>query len=106
MILGDTNFELYFLYQDKKETKTAKKYLEEALEHYTKAISIAPSQEEVEKIELDRDLDLFSPSELYFKRGDVYSFMNNKWKKACSDWKVSKKMGNEDARDSYRKFKC
>ena len=46
--LGDTKFELYFLYKDKRERATAKKYLEEAVEHYTQAIAIAPSQEEAE----------------------------------------------------------
>jgi len=100
--LGDTKFELYFLYKDKKERATAKKYLEEAVEHYTQAISIAPTQEEVEKIELDRDIDLYSPAEVYLYRGNAYLLMNNKFKKACSDWKVSKKMGNEDARDQVR----
>ena len=105
-LLGDTKFELYFLYRDKKERPTAKKYLEEALAHYTEAIYMAPSQEEVEKIELDRDIDLYSPAELYFYRGNVYSWMNNKWKKACSDWKVSKKLGNKDAQANFRNFKC
>ena len=100
--LGDTKFELYFLYKDKKERATAKKYLEEAVEHYTQAISIAPSQEEVEKIELDRDIDLYTPAEVYLYRRNAYLYMNNKFKKACSDWKVSKKMGNEDARDQVR----
>ena len=105
-LLGDTKFELYFLYKDKRETSKAKQYLEEALEHYSKAISIAPSQEEVEKLELDRDLDLISPADLYRARGDVYSWMNNKWKKACSDWKVAKKFGDEGARDNFRNSKC
>ena len=67
---------------------------------------MAPSQEEVEKIEHDRDIDLYSPAELYFYRGNVYSWMNNKWKKACSDWKVSKKLGNKDAQANFRDFKC
>jgi len=105
-LLGDTKFELYFLYKDKRETSKAKQYLKEALEDYSKAISIAPPQEEVEKLELDRDLDLISPADLYRARGDVYSRMNNKWKKACSDWKVAKKFGDEGARDNFRNFKC
>lgn len=105
-LLGDTKFELYFLYKDIKERSKAKQYLEETLEHYSKAISMAPSQEEVEKLELDRDLDLISPADLYRARGDVYSWMNNKWKKACSDWKVAKKLGDEGARDNFRSFKC
>ena len=94
------------LYKDIKERSKAKQYLEEALEHYSKAISLAPSQEEVEKLELDRDLDLTSPADVYRARGDVYSWMNNKWKKACSDWKVAKKLGDEVARDNFRYFKC
>ncbi len=104
-LLGDTNFELYFLYKDKKERSTAKNYLEEALEYYTKAISISPSQEEVIKIELDRDMDLYSPAELYFYRGNAYSWMN-KDKQACSDWKVSKKLGNADARAMVKDWRC
>ena len=105
-LLGDTKFELYFLYKDINERSKAKQYLEEALEHYSKAIAIAPSQEEVEKLELDRDLDLISPADLYRARGDVFCWMNNKWKKACSDWKVAKKLGDEGARDNFRIFKC
>lgn len=105
-LLGDTKFELFVLYRDKKDKKMEKKYQEEALEHYTKAISMAPSQEEAEKIELDKDIDLITPADLYLARGNVYSWMNNKYKKACSDWKVSKKLGNEDARANFRDWKC
>ena len=105
-LLGDTKFELYFLYKDIKERSKAKQYLEEALEHYSKAIAMAPPQEEVEKLELDRDLDLISPADIYRARGNVYSWMNNKWKKACSDWKVSKKLGDEEARDNFRTSRC
>ena len=105
-LLGDTKFELYFLYKDKRETSKAKQYLEEALEHYSKAIAIAPPQEEVEKLELDRDLDLITLADVYRARGNVYSWMNNKWKRACSDWKVSKKLGDEEARDNFRDFRC
>ena len=49
---------------------------------------------------------MISPADLYRARGDVYSWMNNKWKKACSDWKVAKKFGDEGARDNFRNFKC
>ena len=105
-LLGDTKFELFLLYRDKKDRLMEKKYQTEAIEHYTKAISIAPSQEEAEKIELDRDFDLITPADLYRARGNVYSWMNNKYKKACSDWKVSKKLGDEDARANFRDWKC
>ena len=105
-LLGDTKFELFLLYRDKKDRAMEKKYQNEAIEHYTKAISIAPDQEEVEKIELDRDVDLITPADLYRARGNVYSWMNNKYKKACDDWKISKKLGNDDARDNFRDWRC
>ena len=35
-----------------------------------------------------------------------YVLLMDKWNKACRDWKVSKKLGNEDARKSIREFKC
>ena len=105
-LLGDTKFELFALYRDKKQRSIAKQYLEEAVDHYTDAISIAPSQEEIIKIELDNDSDLYSPAELYLYRGYAYSWMNNKVKQACSDWKVSKKLGNADARDMVRDWRC
>ena len=105
-LLGDTKFELFLLYRDKRDRELEKKYQNEAIENYTKAISIAPSQEEAEKIELDRDVDLITPADLYRARGNVYSWINNKYKKACSDWKVSKKLGDEDARANFRDWKC
>ena len=105
-LLGDTKFELFLLYRDKKDRAMEKKYQNEAIEHYTKAISIAPDQEEVEKIELDQDVDLITPADLYRARGNVYSWMNNKVKKACSDWKISKKLGDEDARANFRDWRC
>ena len=105
-VLGDIKFELFLLYRDKKDRTLEKKYQNEAIENYTKAISIAPDQEEVEKIELDQDVDLVTPADLYMARGNVYSWMNNKYKKACSDWKVSKKFGDEEARDNFRTSRC
>ena len=67
--LGNAKYELSFLYRDKRERQTAKKYLEEAVQHYTTALSLAPSQEDVEEIELDRDIDLWSPAEfIYIKK--------------------------------------
>ena len=105
-LLGDTKFELFLLNRDKKDRVMVKKYQNEAIEHYTKAISIAPDQAEIEKIELDQDVDLISPADLYMARGNVYSWMNNKRKNVCNDWKVSKKLGNEDAQANFRDWRC
>ena len=104
-LLGDAKYELFFLYRDKKQRDLSKKYLNEAISLYSTAISIGPTQEEVEKIESDRDLDLISPADLYRARGNMFSW-DKKWNQACSDWKVSKKYGDKDARDNYRDFKC
>ena len=70
------------------------------------AISTAPDQEEVEKIELDQDVDLVTTADLYMAKGSVYSEIDNKDKKEFNDWKVSKKLGNEDARDNFRDWRC
>ena len=103
--LGDAKNELFFLYKDKKQRELSKKYLNEAISLYSTAISIGPTQEEVEKIESYRDLDLITPADLYRARGNMFSW-DKKWKQACRDWKVSKKYGDKDARDNYREFKC
>ena len=105
-LLGEAKFELYFMYKDVNDRKTAKTYLEQALTHYTTAISMAPSQEKAEEIELDRDFDLITPADLYTSRGNIYSWMNNKVKKACSDWKIAKEYGDKDAQKNYREFRC
>ena len=105
-ILGEAKFELYFMYKDINDRKTAKIYLEEALIDYTRAISMAPSQGKAEEIELDRDFDLITPADVYTARGNIYSWMNNKVKKACSDWKVAKGYGDKDAQKNYREYRC
>ena len=105
-VLGDIKFELFLLYSDKKDRTLEKKYQNEAIENYTKAISTAPDQEEVEKIELDQDVDLVTTADLYMAKGSVYSEIDNKYKKEFNDWKVSKKLGNEDARDNFRDWRC
>ena len=58
------------------------------------------------EIELDRNFDLITPADLYLARGNIYSWMNNKVKKACSDWKVAKGYGDKDAQKNYREFRC
>ena len=67
---------------------------------------MAPSQKKAEEIELDRNFDLITPAELYTSRGNIYSWMNNKVKKACSDWKVAKGYGDKDAQKNYREYRC
>jgi len=50
------------------------------------------------------DLDFISPTDVYTARGDVYSWMNNKMKQACSDCRASIKQYDEKAPDNFRKF--
>ena len=106
-LLADAEYELYFGYKDiKKERKVAKKYLEAAITNYTKAIEFAPTQEEAEQFEIDRDFDMITPAELYYWRGNAYSWMKSKWVSACKDWKVSKKLGNKEAQKWLRQVRC
>ena len=105
--LGDTKFDLlHFAYKENKQRDDAKKSLKEAINHYTNAITLAPTQEEAEKYEIERDFDMITPAEIYLYRGNAYSWSSKEWKKACKDWKISKKLGNKEAQTNYRQSKC
>ena len=107
--LGDTKFDLlYFAYKKNKQRDDAKRSLNEAINHYSNAITLAPTQEEAEKYEIERDFDMLTPAEIHFYRGNAYSWSSSRkdWKKACKDWKISKKLGNKEAQTIYRQWKC
>ena len=64
--LGDTKFDLlYFAYKKNKQRDDAKKSLNEAINHYSSAITLAPTQEEAEKYEIERDFDMITPAEIH-----------------------------------------
>ena len=92
--------------KENKQRDDAKKSLKEAINHYTNAITLAPTQEEAEKYEIERDFDMITPAEIYLYRGNAYSWSSKEWKKACKDWKISKKLGNKEAQTNYRQSKC
>ena len=107
--LGDTKFDLlYFAYKKNKQRDDAKRSLNEAINHYSNAITLAPTQEEAEKYEIERDFDMLTPAEIHLYRGNAYSWSSSQkdWKKACKDWKISKKLGNKEAQTNYRQWKC
>ena len=104
--LGDLKFEIYFLLKELKDRKLAKEFLNQAIGDYTSSIKLAPTQEAVTKLELDMNYDMISPAELYLYRGNAYSWITKNWKKACKDWKVSKKYGNKDAQTNVREWRC
>ena len=104
--LGDLKFEIYFLLKELKDRKLAKEFLNQAIGDYTSSIKLAPTQEAVTKLELDMNYDMISPAELYLYRGNAYSWVTKNWKKACKDWKVSKKYGNKDAQTNVREWRC
>ena len=107
--LGDTKFDLLYLaYKKNKQRDDAKKSLNEAINHYSNAITLAPTQEEAEKYEIERDFDMLTPAEIHLYRGNAYSWSSSQkdWKKACKDWKISKKLGNKEAQTNYRQWKC
>ena len=99
--LGDINFSGYSLLKELKERKKSKAYLENSIDNFSKAIQIAPLQEDVEKMELDRDFDYWGLDELYLQRANAYSW-KEKWRDACKDWKISKNMGNKESQTSFR----
>ena len=107
--LGDTKFDLlYFAHKKNKQRDDAKRSLNEAINHYSNAITLAPTQEEAEKYEIERDFDMVTPAEIHLYRGNAYSWSSSQkdWKKACKDWKISKKLGNKEAQTYYRQWKC
>ena len=107
--LGDTKFDLlYFAHKKNKQRDDAKRSLNEAINHYSNAITLAPTQEEAEKYEIERDFDMLTPAEIHLYRGNAYSWSSSQkdWKKACKDWKISKKLGNKEAQTNYRQWKC
>ena len=107
--LGDTKFDLlYFAHKKNKQRDDAKRSLNEAINHYSNAITLAPTQEEAEKYEIERDFDMLTPAEIHLYRGNAYSWSSSQkdWKKACKDWKISKKLGNKEAQTNYRQSKC
>ena len=104
--IGGAKFELYFWYKDNKQRKLAKETLNSAISDYSKSIEIAPSQEETDKLEIERDFDYLDLGELHFYRGNAYSWLDNTGRKACKDWKISKKYGNKDAKKNVREWRC
>ena len=107
--LGDTKFDLlYFAHKKNKQRDDAKRSLNEAINHYSNAITLAPTQEEAEKYEIERDFDMLTPAEIHLYRGNAYSWSSSQkdWKKACKDWKISKKLGNKEAQTNYRQWRC
>tara|TARA_B100000401_G_scaffold321045_1_gene222308 strand:- start:317 stop:1318 length:1002 start_codon:yes stop_codon:yes gene_type:complete len=99
--VGTINFSGYSLLKELRERKKAKEYLDNSIDSFSKAIEIAPSKEDVEKMELDRNNNFWALDELYLERANAYSW-KEKWKAACKDWKISKDMGNKDSQTSFR----
>ena len=106
-LLGDANFDILFTaYKKNGDKNGAKQFLKDSINHYTNAIAIAPSQEEAEKYEIERDFDMITLAELHLYRGNAYSWITKDSKKACKDWKVSRKLGNKEAGVNARQWKC
>ena len=107
--IGGIKFELYFWYKDNNQRKLAKETLNSAILDYSKSIELAPSQEETDKLEIERGFDVFlNLGNLHLYRGNAYSWLaqnaNQKnGRKACKDWKISKKYGNKEAKENLRK---
>ena len=104
--IGDIKFELYFWYKDNKQRALAKETLKNAIIDYSKSLEMAPSQEETDQIDIDFGFDYVDLGELHLYRGNAYSWLDNTGRKACKDWKISKKYGNKDAQKNVREWRC
>ena len=104
--IGLAKFELYFLYKENNQRKLAKETLNSAIVDFSKSIEIAPSQEETDQIDINFGFDYVDLGELHLYRGNAYSWLDKTGKKACKDWKVSKKYGNKYAQKNVREWRC
>ncbi len=104
--IGGAKFDLYFWYKDTQQRQLAKEVIKSSILDYSKSIELAPSQEETDKFEIERNFDLIDLGKLHFWRGNAYSWFDRTGKKACKDWKISKKYGNKDAQKNAREWRC
>ena len=66
---------------------------------FSKAIKLAPSIDETNKLFKNYGIDEVNIGEIHYWRAETYaSYLKGAWwKKPCIDWKISKKYGYKDA---------
>jgi hypothetical protein len=98
--VGLNNYEMgWYWKEDKKnKLKKARPYFEAAVNSFTRAIAIAPSQESTDRLYEEFDMNPLMVADIHYWRGEVYqSYLKGAWwKKACPDFKISKKAKNSE----------
>ena len=98
--VGLNNYEMGWYWKEDKKNKLSKSrpYFDAAVNSFTRAIAIAPSQESTDKLYEEYDMNPLMVADIHYWRGEVYqSYIKGAWwKKACPDFKISKKARNSE----------
>ena len=93
--VGLNNHEMgWYLKEGKRKTlREATPYFEAAVNSFTRAIAIAPRQEETDRLYEEYDEAVLMVADIHYWRGETYYayIKGGWWKKACPDYKISKK---------------
>ena len=103
--LGLNEYEIGWFFKDqKKSTSKGKPFFESAVNSLSKAIKLAPSIDETNKLFEDYGIDEVNIGEIHYWRAETYaSYLRGAWwKKPCIDWKISKKYGYQDSFEPVR----
>ena len=104
--LGLNEYEIGWFFKDqKKSTSKGKPFFESAVNSFSKAIKLAPSIDETNKLLEDYDIDEVNIGEIHHWRAETYSsYLGGAWwKKSCKDWETAKEYGYKDSFKPVRK---
>ena len=108
--VGLNNYEMAWYWKEDKKNKLtkAKPYFDAAVNSFTRAIAIAPSQESTDRLYEEYDIGSLMVADIHYWRAETYQsyIKGGWWKKACPDYKIAKKSINaeyyQDAQKWYR----
>ena len=108
--VGLNNYEMAWYWKEDKKNKltNAKPYFDAAVNSFTRAIAIAPSQESTDRLYEEYDIESLMVADIHYWRAETYQsyIKGGWWKKSCPDYKIAKKSINaeyyQDAQKWYR----
>ena len=106
--VGLNNYEMGWYWKEDKKNKLtiSKPYFEAAVNSFTRAIAIAPKQEITDELYEEYDQEPLMVADIHYWRGETYqSYLKGAWwKKACPDFKISKKARNSKYFEDSQKW--
>ena len=106
--VGLNNYEMGWYWMEDKGNKIrkSKPYFDAAINSFTRAISIAPSQEKSDELFENYNQETLMVADIHYWRGETYqsSIRGSWWKKACPDFKISKKAKNSEYFEDSQKW--